>query len=128
MSDLENKAVEILDKLDALTTQYAPDVIEKATTAVTVTGVHNLVNSLVGFIALYGVWFATKKLTSFFVKKKQDDGYYSEWEIGYTLSYAIGGVVCVCIAMANIWTVFDVWNWTAIFNPELAMAHRVLGL
>lgn len=128
MSNLENKAVEILDKLDALTTQYAPDVIEKATTAVTVTGVHNLVNSLVGFIALYGVWFATKKLTAYMVKRKQEDGYMSDWEIGYTLAYGIGGVVCVIIAMANVWTIFDVWNWTAIFNPELAMAHRVLGL
>jgi len=128
MSDLETKTVEILDKLDALTTQYAPDVIDKAVTAVSMTGIHNLVNSLVGFIALYGAWFATKKITAYFIKRKKEDGCMSDWDIGYTLSYIIGGLVCFIIAMANVWTIFDLWNWTAIFNPELAMAHRVLGL
>ena len=128
MSGLETKTVEILDKLDALTTQYAPDVIDRAVTAVSITGIHNLVNSLVGFAALYGAWFATKKITAYFVKRKKEGGYMSDWDIGYTLSYVIGVLVCVSIAMVNVWTIFDVWNWTAIFNPELAMAHRVLGL
>jgi len=128
MSELETKTVEILDKLDALTTQYAPDVIDKAVTAVSMTGIHNLVNSFAGFIALYGAWFATKKITAYFIKRKKEDGYMSDWEIGYTLSYLVGGLVCFFIAIFNVWTIFDVWNWTAIFNPELAMAHRVLGL
>ena len=128
MSNLENKAVDLLDKLEALTTQYAPDVIDKAVHAVAMTGISNLVNALVGLLALVFVWYATKKLTVFFMKKKEEDGYLSDWEVGYTLSYLAGAIICVSIGLTNIWTLFDVWNWTAIFNPELAMAHRVLGL
>ena len=128
MSDLESKAVDILEKLEALTTQYAPDVIEKATQAVMVTGIGNLVNSLMGLLFLYIAWFATKKLTAFFVKKKEEDGLWSEWETGYTLSYVVGGLVCFILGLFYVPTIFDVWNWTAVFNPELAMANRVLGL
>ena len=128
MSELENKAVDILDKLEALTTQYAPDVVEQATHAVVVTGVSNLVNSIVGFAALYYAWLATSKLVSFFVRRKEAEGYWSDWEIGYTLAYITGVLTCYTIAMASVWPIFDVWNWVAIFNPELAMAHKILGL
>ena len=128
MSDLETKAVDILDKLDALTTQYAPDVIDKAVHAVAITGISNLVYAIAGVFALCMAWYVTKKLTVFFIKRKEKDGYYSAWEVGYILSYSIGLIVCVTLGLSSVFSILDVWNWVAIFNPELAMAHRVLGL
>ena len=128
MSNLESKAVDILDKLEAITTQYAPDVVDKAVQSVAVTGISNLVWGLVGFAALYFTWFATKRLVSFFVRKKESGGYWSDWQIGYVLSFVVGAFVCFVLALSSVWTVFDVWNWVAIFNPELAMAHKILGL
>jgi len=128
MSDLETKAVDILDKLDALTTQYAPDVVDKTIQAVVITGISNLVYALVGFLAMYGSWYATKKMTAFCIKQKEKNGYMSDWETCCILANVIGGSVCFAFAMVSIRMLFDVWNWIAIFNPELALAHRVLGL
>ena len=128
MKDLETKAVDILDKLDALTTQYAPNVIDNALQAVAATGISNIVSAIVGLIVAYLVWFATKKLTTFFVQRRAKDGCYSAWGAYCTMSYIVGGVICIILVIVNACSILDIWNWIAIFNPELAMAHRVLGL
>jgi len=128
MSDLESKAVDILDKLEALTTQYTPEVIEKAVQAVSVSGVASIVEALLGLVVAYGLFLATKNLGAFFMKKKEEDGDSSDWEIGYCLTYFIGGVATLITVLASLIVLFSVWNWVAIFNPELAIAHKILGL
>jgi len=128
MSDLENKAVDFLDKLEALTTQYAPDVVEKAVAAVSVTGIGNLINALLGIVCLWFAFVLTKKLVTYCINKKIENGHMSDWEFGYTLSFAIGVFICGIIGASSAFTIFDLWNWVAIFNPELALAHKVLGL
>ena len=129
-SRLEDKAVDILDRLDSLTSSYAPEVMESAVQATMISGVNDIFNGLIGLLCAYGVWFSTKKLVMFFVDRKKKDGYFSdwEWEVGYTLAYVVGLSVCVIVAIGTIWSLFDIWNWVAIFHPELALAHKILGL
>jgi hypothetical protein len=126
--DIETKTVELLDKLDALTTQYTPEVIDGAVTAVTVTAIGELVYGLLGLVACYGLWWLTTHATEYCRNKKDEGGWGSDWEIPWCVSWVIGGIVCGAFATNSIWALFNVWNWVAIFNPELAMAHRVLGL
>ena len=126
--DIETKTVELLDKLDALATQYTPEVIDGATTAVTVTAFGNLLYGLLGLLACYGLWWLAKNATEYCRKKKDDGGFMSNWEIPLAISFMGGGVACGALAVSSVFALFDLWNWVAIFNPQLAMAHRVLGL
>ena len=52
----------------------------------------------------------------------------SDWDIGWALGLGIGGIVSMVFALVSVRALFDVWNWVGIFNPKLALAHRILGL
>jgi len=128
MSDLEKKAVELLDKIEVITTNYAPDVTEAAIQAVRVSAISELVTCLTGFILLGVGVFAGRKLINFFVRKKEEDGYWSDWEIGYGISSLIVVIVGVIGGLEFAFGITDVWMWTTIFNPELGLAHKLSGL
>lgn len=128
MSDLESKAVDILNKMEALTTQYAPDVTEAAFMAVRVSGIGDLIICVVlvlfGSIGIY----MSGRFKKFCEKKKEEAPGYSSWgEVGEVIvifAIAFGGTSSLIGAIC----MFDIWLWVAIFNPELAMAHKILGL
>ena len=128
MADLEVKAVEILDKLDSLVTQYTPDIIEGATSVVQISAVGDLVQGLFMTLgACFLVWL-TYKSAMYFEKKKKEGAPYNSWEIGIFLSYIVGGFISFVLVTAGIGAILEIWNWVAIWNPKLALAHKVLGL
>ena len=128
MGTLEQKAVELLDKLDALATKYTPEVIDAATSAVTVTALGNILSGLVGIGAAIFAWWVTKNFATYCRRKKQEEDWMSDWEIGWALGLGVGGITSGIVALYSVWSLFDVWNWVALFNPKLALAHRILGL
>ena len=128
MADLEQKTVEILDKLDALATQYTPEVVDGAIAAVQVTGVGNIIWGLAGAVCAYLCWWLSRNFTQYARKKKQEDGYMSDWELGIAIGFGAGIFFTGLMAMLSVVYLFDIWNWVAIFNPKLALAHRILGL
>ena len=127
MSELENKTVEILDKFDALATQYTPAVIDGAVTAVQVTAIGDLARGIFGLACAFATWWLSKNFSQYARKEKTDD-YMSDWEIGIAIGMGAGILSSGIIAVTSVALLFDIWNWVAIWNPELATAHRVLGL
>ena len=128
MSKLEDKAVEILDKIEAITESYAPDVAAAAIEAVRISAIGDLVACITGVVLLCAGVFSGRKLISFFVRKKEEDGYFSDWEIGFALTAFIVGVIGVIGGIQFAFNITDVWMWTTIFNPELGLAHKLSGL
>jgi len=128
MSDLEAKAVEILDKIEAITTNYAPDVAEAALAVVRISAMQDLVTAVIGLVLMVCGFFGFRWAINFCLRKKEEDGYWSDWEIGYmglsvlAIVLGIAGVFDVVIGFSNV------WMWTALFNPELALAHKISGL
>ena len=126
--DIETKAIELLDKLEALATQYTPEVIGAAEAAVRVTAISHLVYGVAGLLAAYGAGVLSVKLTRYFVRKENESDGWNDWSFGYIMS-SIGGVIAGTIfALASVFRLLDLWNWVAIFNPQLALAHKILGL
>ena len=77
-SRLEDKAVNILDRLDSLATSYVPEAMDAAISATMVSGFDAILGGLIGLVCAYGVWFSAKKLAMFFVKKKEREGIWSD--------------------------------------------------
>jgi hypothetical protein len=128
MSDLESKAVDILNKMEALTTQYAPDVTEAAFMAVRVSGIGDLISCFAGLLfSSLAIYFAIR-FNAFCLKKKESAGHYSDWDVAGGITLVCVGVTGGMIILVASISMFDIWMWTAIFNPELAMAHKILGL
>lgn len=128
MKGLEQKTVELLDKLDKLATQYTPEVVDSAVSAVQITAINNLIYGVVGLFCAVICWWLAVNFSKFCRKKKQEGGWGCDWEISFALSFYVGGMVCSIIAIISIWDLFNLWNWIAIYNPKLALAHRLLGL
>ena len=126
--DIETKSVELLDKFEALATQYTPEVIDAAEAAVRVTAISNLVYGVIAIATACGTCFLATKATSFFIKRREEDGPWSDWEIGIVLSAIIGVVSGTVFTLSGVTGLFSLWNWVAIFNPQLALAHKILGL
>jgi len=127
MSDLEQKTIELLDKFDKLATQYTPDAINAAISAVQVSAIGSLIWGVIGCFCAYGFWWIATHFTQYSRNKKQEDGYMSDWEFGIAIGYIGGGIVTGFIALFAVSELFEIWNWVAIFNPKLALAHKILG-
>lgn len=118
---IEQKSVEILDKLDKLATQYTPDVIDSAITSVQVTAIGNLLFGVIHVIGLIISYFLFKKY------KKEVSSPTMEPEL-IAAQFVLFVVVAVISIIGVISIYFDIWNYVSIINPKLGLAHKVLGL
>ena len=128
MEGIEQKAVEILDKLDSITTQYAPNVVNSAIKVVQVNGLSRIFYGIIGIIGCFICVIVAKKLANKCTELKKRDGYLSEWEVGVAVSYILGAAVTIVLAICSILELFYVWNWIAIFDPKLALANKLFGM
>lgn len=133
MKDIEQKAVEILDKLEALATQYTPDVLDAAVAIVQVNGIRNVVCGFLGIAAIFLVRAVARRSREYC--QAQYDAFHEEnphadngWEVGVAVSIIFGVIATLILAISSVVTLCDVWNWVAMFDPKLALAQRILGL
>ena len=121
MTDATQKAVELLDKLTALSEKYAPEVYETALTVVQVQAVSELVLSATCLIFIY--WLVQKAL-----KLKAQD-FFDEYDEALTvMATIIVGSAIVVTSVFSLCCLFDAWNWIALFDPKLALANKVLNI
>lgn len=128
MEGTEQRAVELLDKLDSIATQYAPDVINSAIKVVQVNGLLYIFYGILCIIGCFICVSVTKKLVNTFTELKKSGGYRSDWEVGIAVSYGAGAAVTIVLAICSIRGLCNVWNWIAIFDPKLALANKLFGM
>lgn len=128
MSDIESKAVDLMDKIEAITEKYAPDVAEAAIEATRISAIGDLVSTLACLVMLLAGVYGGLKLSAFFVRRKEADGYWSDWEMLYVPSYAITVIAGAMGLIGFVFGISDTWMWVTIFNPELGLAHKLSGL
>ena len=127
MSDLETKAVDLLDKLEALATNYAPDVAEAAVAAVRITAIGELILAVL-FLGLVITCAYVAKKSYLFCSSKYAEPKFSGPEAISSISLAVSVAIGVAATLNFFVTITDIWVWTAVFNPELALAHKITGL
>lgn len=124
MGNLEQKTVEILDKLDAAISHYSPQVYDAAIASVQISAIGNLSVSFMCLVFAFYSWRMMKKANSILAKDLDKDAL----EIVRVASVVIYTIIMIVVLLFSIISILDVWNWTAIFNPKLAFAHKIMGL
>lgn len=131
MSELESKAVDILDKLDAVVTQYAPEVGEAVVEAVRITSIGSLISALILIILSSILMFLTLKWATYYTLKADSESCMEEGldpRAGFWFVSIIGHFMFAILAISAICIICDIWVWVGIFNPKLALAHQITGL
>ena len=124
---LEEKAVDILNKLERLTENYAPDVMNVASQTISMKGIASLISGILSFCAIYLVWFINKKIIKFINEQENVIGN-CDYELLRMIAITISCVLCVVLLIIGFVNLLDPWNWIACFNPELYFTKNILGI
>lgn len=128
MSELENKVVDILDKLESITVNYAPEVANAAIQVIRFEGIGVIFSGLILLIISVTTGVLAFKIGNYFMSKYKESGspYYEDSGIAAYVIWMVAGALSVYIFGTSLEKLTDFWVWVAIFNPELAMAHKIM--
>lgn len=126
MRDLESKAIDLLEKLEKLSEQYAPETLDAALAAIQITAVGDILN---GLLALGLVLLLRKPFIKIVASIKDSDGYdQSDTELGVIIFTALTALIVTPFTIYGICSLFDVWNYVSVIDPKLGLAHKIMGL
>lgn len=123
-SSVETKIVSMLDALQhgivtvgEKAVKYSPDIADAALSVTQITGAAELLYGIGQGIAL----FLCVKFCLFFYKTAVEDD-----SFGAGLAVAGFASASVGLAISVIYAFFNVWNYVAIFNPKIYIAHQII--
>jgi len=117
MSDLEQKAVDIIERLESLTISLAPEALELAEQVVFMTGSLKLIAGVILGIASFICYKVNKYHTSLTIK--------SDSSVAIIMASLITGVIFFFSSFALLMSSENVMS---VLAPRLVLAKHVLGL
>jgi hypothetical protein len=105
--------------LKQVTEEWAPAALELGIQMTFWNGVSQL---LLG--GLFAVLTAALFYNTMKALKKSKNASYSDKE-GYLIVAALLAIAGLIAAIPTIVMLFNIWNWIAVFNPKLALAHAI---
>lgn len=122
---VEQKAVELLDNIENIIVNYTPEVYETAVNVVWVDAIGNLICILAYFLLSFFAGFLVYKIPAIYDKYDIEPTSVDLFVVPMML---ILGAVSLITFIKGFSDLFNAWMWIGIFNPELALAHKVMGL
>ena len=118
MEGIEQKAIELIEKFEALATDIAPDAIELGLMAARVAAVQDIVFSLaISLLAVSLLWFP-KKTWKLMADETIDDRVFGT---------GLASIPAIITGAIGTFGLLNIWAWVGIFYPELWIAKQVLG-
>lgn len=124
MSDLQDKALELLERFETLAVEFTPKVIDAAVDVTMVNGMQQLLTSVILLI----VSVLSYKCCKFNYTKFDTCDIDSGGALAYSVVCIVCCAICIILPIIAVPLLFDVWNWVALFNPELALARQIMGM
>jgi hypothetical protein len=122
MSDtnaLSNKLLEIINQVQAGIVAKAPDAINLVLQEARIDAIGHFLGAAGCLLTLYVFW-------RIFCKVKNIKDEYGYIEVGAIVYMVISGAISVLLAGFVICVLFDIWNYVAIINPKLYLAHQLI--
>ena len=119
---VEQKAVELLDKIENVIVNYTPEVYETAVNVVWVDAIGSFAYTLACFLFCFLFVLLAYKMHNIF------DKFVIEIVEVLPVFRTVFGCISLIAFVEGVDGLLDAWMWIGIFNPELALAHKVMGL
>ena len=122
-NQLTNKLLEIINQVQNQVSAHAGDAINILLLNTQIDAINNLV---IGFLSL-----GIACITFFFLKKfwigfQKESSNYTGDEFPYIMGMFLCGLLFLISLLLSINYLLDIWNWMALFNPKLALAHSII--
>lgn len=116
------------EKLGEIAHQYGPPAVNAAAEVVKVNAIGNLVAGGVCAVLTAASFYGAIRCGRMArVEGKKDIFDQNDlFLIGGAVGCGVLGLASAILAIIVLCTVCDVWLWTALFNPKLALAHEVM--
>ncbi|MGI9541942.1 MAG: hypothetical protein ACR2MX_01710, partial [Cyclobacteriaceae bacterium] len=101
---------------------YAPDVLDSVVEAARISAIGDIIYGFLGFVlafVAYKIFYILYYMISKSIEERSVEFFCSLLAIGIVFS-----IVSICM-MSNL---IDIWNWVGVFNPKLALAHKITGI
>ena len=122
MSDLEQKAVDVLDRLEGLATEYTPKALEMAISVARVEAAAELIG---GVFLLVVAGFLGRLAWNCYLREMKTKAYSDDHFLTLMCGLASGGVGFALLIYGGA-IVLNPWHWAGLFNPELFLAAKVI--
>lgn len=124
---VDSQVAIILEKITAVVEQNGPAAIQTAQAVVQMNALNNLTGvifygALAAFFIFLTVW-CRKKWVSINTNPQRKPGDDAD---GYIVATIVVGIGAIFFSACAVFPLLDVWNWVAIFNPKLALAHEIM--
>lgn len=114
---LQTALAQILDQLQGAASQYGPQAVQTLLAATRFDGLQNILYGI-GFLAIAALClYQARRL------HRIKSGWSQEQEFGVIACWVFG----VLATIGSLATLGNVWNWVAVFNPVLALAHYLIA-
>lgn len=114
MSNIEQTSVELLEKFENFAINFSQEAIDVSMTVIQVNALNTLWISCFVLVTMIIIMRYSYKYT------KSDD------EIKLVAGTSIF-IFCCVIVIFLMTILLDMWTWIALFNPKLALAHKLLN-
>ena len=108
---------DLVEKYDALAAQVAPEVLEMVVRTTQIDGLGSIITGFVFFALWGGLMYGLYKLNP-----KFDD--MNDWVIPQIIGMIMGSIIFL---MPACFMVLNMWNWIAIWHPDLAITHQIIN-
>ena len=114
--DLEQKVLQIIEKME----KVAPKVVDYAIWDTQINGIGSIAIGIVGA----AVGWKSVRCVQRMLDGLNSDEY--EVEEGAEIKAVVASLGAIAGLFLALGMLLDIWNWVAVFRPDLALAHRLM--
>ena len=122
---IEFNADAALAKLEALVAQHGPQAVDTAAEVVRVGAIGDLIVGAGCAVATALIWRTLHRVST--TRWKETDVFDDPMGPFPMIALLAAGFLSCVTTIGALEGLLDVWNWVALFNPKLALAHQILS-
>lgn len=130
-AEIQFNVDQAIAKLGELVSKHGPQAVDLAASVIQVDALGSLLFGAAMIPAAVLTWRAARKAFTLANRKIRNESYrhievYRD-QFGWWMATSAGAAATLVFALIAASNLLHVWNWVALFNPKLALAHEVLS-
>jgi hypothetical protein len=120
---LTDKFLEIINQLQTTVSAHGQEAVNLALASIQIDALGNIIS---GIVASFGVYFLYRFGKWIFRQTKEEESSLCDQDEIFYIYSIIAGLGSIALFICSLILLFDIWNYVAIINPKLYLAHTIV--